>query len=218
MSVEKWSIVCVGLTGTLVLLSPDVAAQETTGQERAPALPSVAADAPSAIFGEEGQWAISSDAGLSLSNTSISDVDGSSTLLILRPSVDYFVVNYLSIGGFLGVEYASTPGGSSTQMSIGPRVGYNVPFSERFSLWPKIGFSFASTSQEEEDVETPDGEIIPGSDESSTSMQLNLFAPVMFHPVEHFFLGLGPAFDLDLTGDEKATTIAVRLTLGGWID
>jgi len=28
---------------------------------------------------------------------------------------------------------------------------------------------------------------------------------------------LRPAFDLDLTGDEKATTLAVRLTLGGWI-
>jgi hypothetical protein len=39
----------------------------------------------------------------------------------------------------------------------------------------------------------------------------------MFHPVEHFFLGVGPAFDLDLTGDEKATTIAARLTLGGWM-
>jgi hypothetical protein len=39
----------------------------------------------------------------------------------------------------------------------------------------------------------------------------------MFHPAEHFFIGLGPAFDLDLTGDQKATTLAVRLTLGGWI-
>jgi hypothetical protein len=26
-----------------------------------------------------------------------------------------------------------------------------------------------------------------------------------------------PALDLDLTGDNKATTIAVRLTLGGWL-
>jgi hypothetical protein len=39
----------------------------------------------------------------------------------------------------------------------------------------------------------------------------------MFHPVEHFFIGLGPAFDLDLSGDNKATTIAARLTLGGWL-
>lgn len=39
----------------------------------------------------------------------------------------------------------------------------------------------------------------------------------MFHPVEHFFLGLGPALDLDLSGDRKATTVGIRLTIGGWI-
>jgi hypothetical protein len=40
----------------------------------------------------------------------------------------------------------------------------------------------------------------------------------MFHPAQHFFLGFGPAFDLDLSGDSKATTIAARLTIGGWVD
>jgi hypothetical protein len=46
---------------------------------------------------------------------------------------------------------------------------------------------------------------------------LNLFAPVMVHPAEHFFIGFGPALDTDLTGDVKATTIAGRLTIGGWL-
>jgi hypothetical protein len=221
MSITTRTIISVSIVASLGLFSPVVAAQEataeaTTGPE-GPALPKVEADSPSGIFGGRGQLAISSDAGLSLENTSISGQDGSATRLILRPAVDYFVIDYLSLGGFLGVDYLSTPGGSATQMSIGPRIGYNIPFSESFSFWPKIGFSFASTSQEEEDVETPDGEVIPGDDESSTSLQLNLFAPVMFHPVQHFFLGLGPAFDLDLTGDEKATTIGVRLALGGWM-
>jgi hypothetical protein len=180
-------------------------------------LPQVSARSPSGIFGSKGQLAISSDAGISISNTSISDVDGSTTTLVLRPAVDYFVIDYLSIGGFLGLQYDSTPGGSSTAISIGPRVGYNIPLSERLSLWPKVGFSFASTSQSQDDVELPTGGTIEGDDESSTSLQLNLFAPFMFHPVEHFFIGFGPAFDLDLTGDNKATTIAARLTLGGWL-
>jgi hypothetical protein len=59
--------------------------------------------------------------------------------------------------------------------------------------------------------------VIPGDDETHTNVQLNLFVPIMFHPVEHFFLGLGPALDQDLTGDNKATVLAVRLTIGGWI-
>jgi hypothetical protein len=131
--------------------------------------------------------------------------------------VDYFIADYISVGGFLGLEYNSTPGGSNTTFSIGPRLGYNIPLSERFSLWPKVGFSFASTSQDQDDVELPDGQVLETDDESNTSVQLNLFAPFMFHPVEHFFIGIGPAFDLDLSGDNKATTIAARLTLGGWL-
>ena len=201
------------------LIALPVAAQDSNGnseETKGPALPEVRANSPSGMFGGKKQLAISSDAGLSISNTSIADVDGSTTTLILRPAVDYFVIDYLSIGGFLGVQYDSTSGGSTTAVSIGPRVGYNIPLSERFSIWPKVGFSFASTSQETDDV-TENGVTIEGESETSTSLQLNLFAPFMFHPVQHFFIGFGPAFDLDLTGDSKATTIAARLTLGGWL-
>ena len=57
----------------------------------------------------------------------------------------------------------------------------------------------------------------PDATTSNTALALNLFVPVMFHPVEHFFLGFGPALDTDLSGDAKVTTFAGRLTLGGWI-
>lgn len=209
------------LITSAVSLASSAAAQERDADEpqspRGPALPEVPADSPSGIFGGKGQLAVSSDTGLSISNTSISGIDGSTTTLVLRPAVDYFIADYISVGGFLGLEYNSTPGGSNTTFSIGPRLGYNIPLSERFSLWPKVGFSFASTSQDQDDVELPGGQVVETDDESNTSLQLNLFTPFMFHPVEHFFIGIGPAFDLDLSGDNKATTIAARLTLGGWL-
>ena len=209
------------LIASTVSFTLPVAAQDrdadAPASPRGPALPEVRSDSPSGAFGGKGQVAVSSDAGLSISNTSISGIDGSTTTLVLRPAVDYFIADYISVGGFLGLEYNSTPGGSNTTFSIGPRVGYNIPLSSRLSLWPKVGFSFASTSQTQDDVAIPGGGTIEANDESNTSVQLNLFAPFMFHPVEHFFIGLGPAFDLDLGGDNKATTIAVRLTLGGWL-
>lgn len=210
--------------GVALALASPAAAQEgdadgdaESAAPREPALPRVSADSPSGAFGGKGQIAVSSDTGLSISNTSISGIDGSTTTLVLRPAVDYFVADYLSVGGFLGLDYTSTPGGSNTTFSIGPRVGYNLPLSDRFSLWPKAGLSFASTSQDRDDVQLPGGGTIDADEESNTSVQLNLFAPFMFHPVEHFFIGFGPAFDLDLSGDNKATTIAARLTLGGWL-
>jgi len=159
--------------------------------------------------------AISSDAGLSISHTSVSG-GGSSTELILRPAVDYFLIDNLSLGGFLGLDYTSTSGGSTTAFSIGPRVGYNLPLSERWSVWPKVGFSFASTSVKVDSTEVA-GITTPSTSTSNTAFALNLFVPVMFHPVEHFFLGFGPALDTDLSGDNKSTVIAGRLTIGGWL-
>jgi hypothetical protein len=172
---------------------------------------------PSARFGEAGQKAISSDVGMSISNTSVSGVDGSSTVLVLRPALDIFVADSLSVGGFVGVEYASSPGGSSQSISIGPRVGYDVFLSDRVSFWPKIGFAVARTNQTDDGATLPGGVVVGEDDEDNTSVQLNLFAPILFHPVQHFFLGLGPALDQDLTGEAKATVVAVRLTIGGWI-
>lgn len=190
----------------------DDASVEVRDDERG--APAVRADSPSGRFGMDGQKAVSSDAGLSISNTSIDDIDGSTTTLVLRPAIDWFFAEDISLGGFVGVEYNSAPGGDSTVISLGPRIGYNLPLSERISVWPKVGFAFASTSASNDGI---DG--VPGSDdeETNTSVQLNLFVPLMFHPVQHFFLGLGPALDQDLSGDSKATTIAARLTLGGWI-
>lgn len=181
---------------------------------REPAVPDVDPGTPAGRFGASSQLAISSDAGLFIANTSLSgdDDSGSTTTLQLRPAFDYFIIDNLSIGGFVGLDYVKVPAGDSTTWGIGPRIGYNIPFSDRFSVWPKVGFSFASTSTST-DVEDP---LVDG-DANSSNLALNLFAPVMFHPVEHFFLGFGPALDTDLSGDVKATTIAGRLTIGGWL-
>src|SRR5262249_16202651 len=126
-----------------------------------------------------------------------------------------FVIDNLSIGGFLGLDHISSEGGSSTSFAIGPRVGYNIPFSARFSVWPKAGLSFSSTSVDVDDEQLPP--VAGDDDESNTAIALNRFVRGMFHPVEHFFIGFGPALDTDLSGDEKVTTIAGRLTLGGWL-
>lgn len=200
------------------LASADAASDLTAkGQanvnDQRPQLPPVAADSPSGVFGARAQVTISSDAGLSLSNTSTSGVDGTTTTLTLRPAVDYFVFNNVSVGGFLGLDYASAAGAHSTTFAIGPRLGYNLSFSGLFSFWPKLGVSFSSSSISGSAL------VAPGSSNGADGnhLALNLFAPVMCHPVQHFFLGFGPALDTDLTGSAKQTIIAGRLAIGGWL-
>jgi hypothetical protein len=190
------------LGGSALAQTPQEAGAQGPTQ---PAVPTVEARTPAAMFGATHQLAISSDAGFSISNTSVSGGHGSTTTIDLAPAVDYFVMDHFSVGGFVRFEWTHVPDGHTTLFGIGPRVGYDIPFSSIFSVWPKLGLSFATTSQSGS----------PGA--TSNNLALNIFVPVMLHPVEHFFIGFGPAFDVDLTGSVKSTTIAGRLTIGGYL-
>jgi hypothetical protein len=131
---------------------------------------------------------------------------------VLRPGVDYFLIDRLSLGAFVGIDYESLTGISTTRFGVGPRVGYSLGFSNHFSLWPRVGVSYNSSTIKTDAVEG----FAPESEVSNNAVALNLFAPLLFH-TNHYFAGVGPALDVDLSGDAKATTFAIRVTLGGWI-
>lgn len=180
---------------------------------RSAPVPEMVQGSQAARFGVTRQWVFSSDTGFSVANTSLSGRGGSTTAVQFRPAVDFFVIDNLSVGLFAGFDYVRMPTGNTTAFSTGPRVGYDVPFSRAFSVWPRLGLSYSYTRQS-----IDENEIISGDDHTSASaMALNLSAPIMYHPIDHVFIGFGPAFDVDLVGDEKATTVAARLTLGGWL-
>ena len=198
-----------GLTfGLLLGLAGPAKAQEPVGAKVTPG-------SPVSIFGNRGQIAISSEAGATFTHTSVSGVDGSTTTFVLRPGVDYFIIDRLSLGAFVGVDHQAVPSGSSTTFGVGPRVGYDIAFSDYFSIWPRAGFSYNSSTIKV-DAENVGGVEVPGSEASNNAVALNLFAPLLFH-TNHYFAGVGPALDTDLSGDAKATTFAVRVTLGGWL-
>jgi hypothetical protein len=173
------------------------------------------ATGPAEVFGAAGQLAISSDAALAVQRRTLSGVEGGTSHVQLAPAADYFVINNLSVGGFIGFDYVTSGENDSSRFSLGPRVGYNIPFSDLVSIWPKVGFSFAHTSNTVSS---------PGPNNSTVSVTntanafaLNLFAPIMFHPVRHFFAGFGPFLDTDLSGDQRATVVGGKLTIGGWM-
>jgi hypothetical protein len=165
---------------------------------------------PSHRFGQTRELAISSDSALQIAHTS----PGDTTTITLQPAVDYFVAENFSVGGFIGFDYTTASFGSTTRFSVGPRVGYNVVLSDLVSLWPKVGFSFATTNTSYDNPDNAD-ENVTANDNSAIA--LNLFLPIMFHPAEHFFAGFGPFLDTDLSGDDKVTVFGLKLTLGGWV-
>lgn len=165
---------------------------------------------PARNFGQSGQVAFSNENSLQVSHSS----DGITTINI-APAADFFVMKNLSIGGVIGFDYAKVGNHHGTRFEIGPRVGYNLSFTNMLGVWPRVGFSFAHSSagytvaMGDQDVSTS---------KSNNSIALNIFVPLMMHPATHFFVGFGPFLDTDLSGDNRVTAYGLRLAIGGWLD
>ena len=110
--------VAIGSFGAVAGAQEQIGAQTTPGS-------------PVSVFGNRGQIAISSEAGATFEHTSVSGVDDSTTHLVLRPGVDYFLIKRLSLGAFVGID----PGVSiSVEGRIGVHEGQRVIFNPRYQL------------------------------------------------------------------------------------
>lgn len=156
-------------------------------------------------FGQRHSSVFSIDGALEVRRRTQPDTPASTSITLL-PAFDYFVIRNLSLGAVAGVKYAKTGDNRTTDFQLGPRVGYDFELSEKFSIWPKLGLMYAHAKFEDHD----------GS-EKNDALQLNLFAPFMFHPAQHFFVGFGPFVETDLNGDSRVTQWGLKLTLGGWV-
>jgi hypothetical protein len=106
----------------------------------------------------------------------------------LAPSVDVFIIKNLSIGATLGFSFNQLDigfgGGKSnvTTIFFMPRVGYNIPIINRFSFWPQVGIGIG--------IAATGGN---GANTTEAMVPLDVFVPFCFHPIENFFMGVGPA-------------------------
>ena len=112
---------------------------------------------------------------------------------------------------------SASPSSTSTAVDsdtfgIGPRVGYNIPISDLFSFWPKVALIYTDKTT---------------SGASGSTFDVQLYAPVLLHLAPHFFAGLGPQIQTDLTASAsaagvsaptvpKTTSYGLYFTIGGW--
>ncbi|HEY3818718.1 MAG TPA: hypothetical protein VGL81_16220 [Polyangiaceae bacterium] len=191
-------------------------------------------------FGGPGTLALSSDMNLSFMGCSgcaspitsalgpgNNATNSSGWLLTLAPAADYFVIQGLSIGGQVAYSHLheSVPGGTGTTTStsvdanlfgIFARVGYNIPIGDLLSWWPKVGIGYVDAWKSSGSV---------GS--SANAFDLQIYAPLLLHLAPHFFAGLGPFVQTDLTASSssggvsatnypKQTSYGLMFTIGGW--
>jgi hypothetical protein len=184
----------------------------------APAVPPAAG----AGLGELGQLAISDDLQVSAIRDTSSRTGvptASLTSVQLAPALDFFVAPNVSVGGQLRIGFISsdpgggTPSTDTTVIGLLPRVGYVVPFSPTSYLWPRAGIGYVHTST------GSSGQTSVGQ----YRVPLEIFVPVIFQPVPHFFIGGGIRVATDLVSKVesvdgyKTTEIGLLSTIGGYL-
>jgi hypothetical protein len=84
---------------------------------------------------------------------------------------------------------------------VGGRAGYALNASERVTFWPMAGINVNHASDSMQHT-------------SNTSVSVHIFAPFLYHVAPHFFLGVGPSFDLAINGGGK--DFGIDSIVGGW--
>jgi hypothetical protein len=165
----------------------------------------LAADAPAAhAFGgsaqnlqQKGNFVVTNNAGFGFTQQLTSPTD---TTFTLRPALDYFVIDHLSLGGAVEFDVvAPQHDRSRTNFSIVPDVGYALGLTDTWSFWliGSLPLSFPN----------------PGN----ASVAVDVFAAFLVHPADHFFFGIGPTFTQVITAN-PSTTIGGRFIIGGFFD
>jgi len=167
-------------------------------------------------MGQAGQIAIQGDFLLQFAVQSTSAVEGedpdSVTTIQIAPAADFFVTQGLSLGGQVIFIHQSAGDSSITGFGAAPRLGYFLPLGPKVGLWPGLSLAYVHSSADIGDL----------GDASGYQVFLGARAPLIFQPADHFFLGIGPVFQIDLISKvededtDKDTVFGLQSTVGGY--
>jgi len=147
-------------------------------------------------FGSMGQIVIGSEFQGAIGYNS-----GSEAFFIgLRPSVDYFLKENLSVGGAVALGTTFREGDDPVELGVRLRAGYNVPLNEKVTVWPTLGVGLVHVDQ-----------LLA----SGTFFEIAITAPFLVHLAPHFFVGGGPGLITQL-GDSTSVTLQVSTVVGGY--
>jgi hypothetical protein len=156
------------------------------------------------------------DLSFSANRTSVKD-SPADNFFATRLGADVLVTGHLTLGGTLGAsgEFA----GSSWEVGFdaAARVGWLAPIAERSAIWPQLSLGFEVTSE-------PACTLDAGGNATcvrtvAESVGVSLFVPIIFTPLPHLFIGIGPTFERGLwssEGEAAPQSIGLQTVLGGF--
>ena len=159
----------------------------------------------------QGTWLLQGTAAFSSSS---GDLYGNETLTTfsLSPTVHYFIINKLALGGKLDVVSRSQGNNSNTSLFVGPSVRYFLAKDTDAYLNPYLGAAILLRSMSSE---TTIGNTTYKSDASGSSIQLS--AGLAWFLKEHLALTPELSFNLESLEGNSGTTIMLGVGLAGFL-
>jgi hypothetical protein len=196
-------LVISGLAVGALTALPGVARAEELAPPTAGASAPAAPAAPASNFGGSGSWVLSVQshaAGNSTASFFFQKVSGGGWTVTVQPALDYFLGSGVSVGGVVGFSHSSSGSSSSTTVNFGARAGFNQPLADKLTFWPTAGVYGSYLN----------------SNGSSTTAAAEVYAPFLYHPVQHFLVGVGPYLGFQFHGGDF-TEYGLDLVIGGWL-
>ena len=206
----RWAAAAVVLgTATVAAAQEDQSLPQKAEEQAESKVEMVKSGGGAANFGQVNQLVISQDMAFNLSFDFNGDGEADVLRLRLAPAADFFIQENISVGAlaYLDQSFVGDNREDITNLGLGVRAGYNIPVSEAASLWPKVSLSI-----ERNDIPTDQNSGATGGD---LAFVANLSAPLLFHPANHFFVGLGPSLALKVGGAE-GLNLSLNSVVGGY--
>src|SRR6266567_6940144 len=158
----------------------------------------------------QGSVLISGDFVVSLQRYSASGDSSDLTIVQVAPALDYLVGPGLTIGAQLGWAHISAGAGSFSNSAdayeaLG-RVGYLAEIGPGVLVWPRAGLGYEHGYA---DI-TP----LAGSTSEIDRLVLQVTLPLLYSPLPHLYLGIGPTFQTDLVASSSSANTS-RVTAFG---
>ena len=186
-------------------------------------------------FGGAGQFVFDGALSASLGRLGFG-AGGSTTSFGIQPAFDYFAAPNFSLGVSAQLRHIDNEPGNSGNfyvlgtstltLGLSAAVGFNAWLADRVSFWPRLSLGVSQNRQ----TFSSSSEVVPangapvqvtGAPEVQTIVVVELFAPLLVHPTQHFFIGFGPDLYADLHNtfngaSNKRTFLGAESTIGGW--
>jgi len=189
---------------------------------------------PKARFGDAGEMVINGALSASIGHLGYSSGGTAKTSFGIEPAFDYFSSRNLSQGLSAFFRYSDSTSAINLEdknvtVGVTGHLAFNLWLGDRVSLWPRLALGvwhsqttyYVPPGTFRVSIDGTSFPISNGTDIDENALFVELYAPLLFHVTQHFFVGFGPEAYTDLFHSANSMAnrrmfLGAESTIGGW--